>query len=140
MLEQQHLNLVVSVMRRLQSVSGSAGEAGGAGPYAPSSAKSQLSATAASSDKLATLMQYLLDCLLTLSLPIPGMAVSTTVFTSIIVCVFPLTRHNNRVRYLRQVSRGFVQVRQERPLENILVELTPKLGGLMRVLKPFVFT
>lgn len=77
MLEQQHLNLVVSVMRRLQSVSGGAGEAGGAGPYAPSSSKSQPSATAASSDKLATLMQYLLDCLLTLSLPIPGMAVSS---------------------------------------------------------------
>lgn len=76
MLEQQHLNLVVSVMRRLQSISGSAGEPGGMGPYAPSTTKNQLSATAASSDKLATLMQYLLDCLLTLSLPIPGMAVS----------------------------------------------------------------
>lgn len=80
MLEQQHLNLVVSVMRRLQSVGGSMGDPGGAPPYSPSSAKNQHSATTASSDKLATLMQYLLDCLLTLSLPISGMAVSTCIY------------------------------------------------------------
>lgn len=82
MLEQQHLNLVVSVMRRLQSVCGNG--SGGETPvssYANSSNASNhnkqiMTAAACPSDKLATLMQYLLNCLLTLSLPIPGMSVS----------------------------------------------------------------
>ncbi|XP_069180397.1 baculoviral IAP repeat-containing protein 6 isoform X6 [Procambarus clarkii] len=77
MLEQQHLNLVVSVMRRLQCVGGAESSST---PYSPTSASTNhnkhfLSAVSSSSDKLATLMQYLLNCLLTLSLPIPGMSV-----------------------------------------------------------------
>lgn len=79
MLEQQHLNLVVSVMRRLQRVGGS-GE-GIAGQFSPTSSASRdskqqfVTAANCASDKLATLMQYLLNCLLTLSLPIPSMSV-----------------------------------------------------------------
>ncbi|XP_064112985.1 baculoviral IAP repeat-containing protein 6-like isoform X2 [Macrobrachium nipponense] len=80
MLEQQHLNLVVSVMRRLQRFGGMSGE-NVMNSYSlktnlNSDSKQQfLAAAKSASDKLAILMQYLLNCLLTLSLPIPSMSV-----------------------------------------------------------------
>ncbi|CAL4062959.1 unnamed protein product, partial [Meganyctiphanes norvegica] len=80
MLEQQHLNLVVSVMRRLQRVVGEAAEDNS--PYSATASSSSRTCnnnhsltSHVSSDKLASLMQYLLNCLLTLSLPIPNMPV-----------------------------------------------------------------
>ena len=81
MLEQQHLNLVVSVMRRLQRFSGVSGDivmnSYAHKASATNDSKQQfLAAAKSASDKLAILMQYLLNCLLTLSLPIPSMSVS----------------------------------------------------------------
>lgn len=63
-LEQQHLNLVVSVIKRLQRITGCHRER-----------HNVSSLNSASSDKLSIVMQYLLNCLLTLALPPPNVQV-----------------------------------------------------------------
>ncbi|KAK7067356.1 hypothetical protein SK128_014936 [Halocaridina rubra] len=78
-LEQQHLNLVVSVMRRLQRFAGTGESTLPSFSHTSTASGSKhqqfLTAAKSASDKLAILMQYLLNCLLTLSLPIPSMSV-----------------------------------------------------------------